>query len=241
MYNCISNIERRNNMKLTRSNKEVLGTCIQIFVFVLLIPFTVWLLRSVFHTNGTAFDSFVTEAVGKLPYGNEITAAFRAIVVGSDSEKFAQYLITLFDTFSQDMLSGMCVALCMRASRIIFKEIIPIPGIPLMQLYIGLVLGILTLSMLSDFVISVFAVCFIIILNVVLTILTVKPTWKKVLDIFLDMSLEFFNYMLLAFCVILIGFIGNGYDTSAVVTVYAVVVVLFVTQYMLRYLLVMKR
>lgn len=232
---------------------EWLGTGIQLIIFTLLFPFLVIILGMLPFADG-AIEGFADSVMSFVYLSEYVEGAVIGLNTANPAMGIVEYGTVLLDIVTANIEAFMYVGMWLYAFRVIFSEIltrqivfkhvtkiVPIfNGVPIIQVTLGLFFGALTYSMLGDRVLNVMIIAFLTVLNWVLTLIFVdKPVWKKILDAFINISMQSYLAALTAGYVIVLMFCLNGvYATvwqavTAVVTVTLLWLVYLVTQYLL--------
>lgn len=191
------------NILKSFTKSEIIASIIQILLAYIFAPIVGVIIYEIINSNnqvGEILDKFVTDTVmnfanEKVPLLEEIDRTIKMISLHEDTEKILQYVSDLIQTFETDLVVLAYIGMWIHASYVIFKELIPIPGIPLIQIILGFVMGCLTINMLNDPIMCYMSTAFLIILNIVLTIITPKSVLNKLFDIILFMTMQFFEVL----------------------------------------------
>ncbi len=191
------------NILKSFTKREIIASIIQILLAYVFAPIAGVIIYEIINSNnqvGEMLDKFVNDTVmnfasEKVPLLEEIDRTIKMISIHEDTETILQYFSDLVQTLETDLVVLAYIGMWIHASYVIFKELIPIPGIPLIQIIFGFVMGCLTINMFNDPVMCFMATAFLIILNIVLTIITPKSVLNKLFDIILLMTLQFFEVL----------------------------------------------
>ncbi len=224
---------------MSRIVKETLGTCIQLLLFVCLIPALVFFFREFLGEAGV-MDRFSGYLINVIPGAQSIDFLIKSLTHSTSFENLVILMNSMLQSMSDEFVGIMYVAMWMHAFRVIFKELLRIPGLPIWQTILGLLFGAMTLSMLNELIMAIMATLFLMVLNVVLIIITFKNPIKKFLDICFDMSLEALNVILTGCYLLLVCMLGTGATPESITPVFITIVGTWVCMNVIRYLLVMR-
>lgn len=216
--------------------KEIMGTAVQLMVVAILLPFIAILFGIILGGQDVAQQNFFSAIISMLPYSDEIQGLITGAGLASSSVTVMDYLMVVLKAVTENIMVGMYVGMWLHAFRIIFKEIVKIPGLPVIQTVVGLLFGALTLNMVQDPMMVPLVILFLVALNIVLTIIFVKKTvWQKILDLAVNLSFQCLLAALTSGYALVISMVFNGYFTDVKL---AISLIVMVTLAMIIYLII---
>lgn len=224
--------------------KELMGTAVQLMVVALLLPFIAILLGVIVQSNPDVKGSIVDSVMNMLPFADEISAVLMGVDLAAPMVTAWDYIVAVFNSVADNMMLAMYVGMWLHAFRIIFKEIVPIPGLPVFQTVCGLLFGALTLNMIHDEVLVPVILMFLFTLNIVLTIVFVRKTvWQKVLDLVLNLSFQCFLTALTSGYTLVLCMCWKGYFTDVKTAIILVVIttLIWIIYFLIQYILFIKK
>lgn len=225
--------------------EELIGTCAQICLIAILLPFIAILFGLILGGQDAAQQDFMSALISYVPFSDQIQGVFLGAELVAFDTTFTKYLSAVYEALMEDVVTAMYVGMWIHAFRIIFKEIIPLKGLPLVQIVAGLLFGAMTLSMIhnSDVVLMSSITMFILLLNVVLTLIFVdKKIWQKVLDL-IFIAFESLLVPMISGYVVVFGMVFKGYFTDVSTAVYLILAVtlLMIVYALIQYIIVVKK
>ncbi len=225
--------------------RELLATGIQLMIVAALLP-AIGILLGVINT---AFPEVISNfcsdlasmVLSEIPGSDEIQSAVTGIKASGGSVSLTTYATVVLEYLSNEMVTLMYIGSWLFAFRIIFKEMIKMPGIPILQTLCGLFFGVLTYTFFGDTVMMVMATLFIMTMDIVLTILfSRKASWKKALDLALNLSLQSVHAVLcISYAVVISScFTGSFTNVTHAVVSVAVVTLLWIIYLVVQYIVV---
>lgn len=220
--------------------RELLATGIQLMVFALLLPFMGILLGMVMEAAPAAKDKYAAAVVSYLPLADTIQAVVTGInsaMPGKSTLDFAQTLMVLLE---ENVVTAMYLGTWLYIFRVVFRELIPIRGLPIFQVVCGLFFGALTYAFLENPMMRYCAMAFLVVAAVVLTFFVQKAGWKKLLSILGGVALQSYLAILtVSYVAVLSACVQGLYANltqavTAVVTVTLLWIVYIATGYLVR-------
>ncbi len=224
--------------------KELMGTAVQLMVVALLLPFIAILLGMIVQSNPDVSGKIVDSVINILPFSDTIQNVLLGVNTASPMTTVWGYLEAVYNSVANDMMLAMYVGMWLHAFRIIFKEVIPIPGLPVFQTVCGLLFGALTLNMIHDEVMVPIILAFLMVLNIVLTIIFVhKKVWQKILDLAVNLSFQCFLTALTSGYVLVLCMCWKGYFTDVKVAIVLVIIttLIWIVYFLIQYILFIKK
>ncbi len=224
--------------------KELMGTAVQLMVVALLLPFIAILLGIIVQSNPDVSGKIVDSVINILPFSDVITSVLMGVDLAAPMTTAWDYCVAVFDAVTGNMMLAMYVGMWLHAFRIIFKEIIPIPGLPVFQTVCGLLFGALTLNMVHDEVMVPFILLFLMTLNIVLTIIFVhKKVWQKILDLAVNLSFQCFLTALTSGYALVLCMCWKGYftDVKTAIALVVITTLIWIVYFLIQYILFIKK
>lgn len=225
--------------------KELQGTCVQICIVALLLPFIAVLFGIILGGQGKSQQDFVSALISYMPYSNELQGIFSGAELVSTGTTLKSYLAVVWNTVQENAMLAIYVGMWIRAFRVIFKEIVPLKGLPLIQIICGLLFGALSLTMVNsgELGVTIMVTGFIIILNLFLSIVFVrKSVGKKILDV-VFISFECFFTPMISGYIVAFGMVFKGYITDlwTGISVMLIATGVMLLYALIQYLMVVKK
>ena len=171
--------------------REWKGTFAQLAIFALLLPFLSILLGILKIAVPESLDKLIQGAMSSIPGYDPIQGILIGLNVGDMTSASMSYIEAVMAFVLDNVETMMYLGMWLYAFRVIFKEILRIPGIPLLQVVCGLFMGALTYPMLEEPSLRLMATGFLIVLNAVITIIFVpKSLFRKIVSVALDLALQ---------------------------------------------------
>ncbi|MBR6570691.1 MAG: hypothetical protein IKK75_09585 [Clostridia bacterium] len=223
--------------------REVLGTVIQLMVFALLIPFIAIVLGIIMKASPAAKKEYADAVLSFLPLADPIQNIISGLNLAKPGASLIGYVQALFTVIEGNFIAAMYIGMWQYAFRYIFRELIPepfrLPGLPILQVVCGLLLSALTFPMLHDSNMKLMVTAFLIVLNIVLTLICVKEFWKKMLEIFCNLGLQSYLAAITIGYIASLVMVAQGYFTNLTQTLTCLgmctllLLVYLITQYLL--------
>ena len=224
--------------------KELMGTAVQLMVVALLLPFIAILLGMIVQSNPDVSGNIADSIIDILPFSDTIQNVLLGVNTASPMTTVWGYLEAVYNSVANDMMLAMYVGMWLHAFRIIFKEVIPVPGLPVFQTVCGLLFGALTLNMIHDEVMVPIILAFLMILNIVLTIVFVhKKVWMKILDLAVNLCFQCFLTALTSGYALVLCMCWKGYfaDVATAVTLIIITTLIWIVYFIIQYILFIKK
>ncbi len=217
------------------------GTMAQLMIFAALMPFIAIILGIVLDENPLAQSMFISGVLDIIPCYSEIQSALLGYETVGDG--FIVYLNKLSQAVISDIEVLTYIGMWVSAFDIIFKEWIKIPGLPILQKLTGLMMGALTVGMISDQYTRLMATGFLLILNYVLIMMAEKEKWQKIIHAVFAIPLKAYQTFLLSSYVAALCMIFQGRYTSVMQAVISICVptLLSIVFMVAEYLIVVKK
>lgn len=182
-------------MKKFMNPKEWIGTGIQLIIFAALLPFLCILLGLMMESAPAAKNEYAAAVISFIPGSDPIQNVVAGLDVAHPGASIWTYFDTLCDIVSGNIIAFTYLGLWLFAFRTIFKEmlgdVLRLRGIPILQVVCGLFFGAMTFMLLQDQAMQIIVTAFLVILNIVLTIVCFgKAWWKKLLDLLGNLALQ---------------------------------------------------
>ncbi len=219
--------------------KEVFATLIQLCVFAILIPFIGFWFSITLYDDAIK-STFLATLFNLIPYSDVIQNI--ALGVDAASMSISEYIGAMLSNLDQDISIMMYVGMWLTAFRVIFKELIELPGLPILQTLAGFAMGSLTITLINDPMMRIPAIFFLMVLNVVLIIITHKSLWRKVLEIIFFLPLQAYQAFLVSAWTAVVVMIYRGAFPSVLqgVTAFVTTTLLWIIYLTAHYLVVGK-
>ena len=198
--------------------KEWRGTLIQVFIFALLLPFLAILLGLVKEAAPEALDKLLQGAMSSIPGYDFMQEVLIGLQITDPATAAMRYTEAVIAFVTDNIYTMIYLGMWLYAFRVIFKEIIKLPGIPLLQVMCGFVMGVLTYPMLDEPMLLIMAGSFLAVLNVVITIIFVpKGMVRKIISVVIDLGLQsLLAALTIGYVVILVLSAQAGFPTIGV-------------------------
>ncbi len=219
--------------------REWKGTFAQLAIFALLLPFISIIIGMLHMTTPETFDWLIQGIVSSLPGYDPIQGLLAGLDITNPANAAKDYIEAVLNFVIGNVETMMYLGMWLYAFRMIFKEIIPLPGLPILQIVCGLFMGALTYPMLSDPPMRLMATVFLILLNAVITwIFTPKTILQKILSLAIDLGLQsVLAALTIGYVAILVLSIQGGLpDISATIGVLILVLAYWLGYQILEYL-----
>ena len=214
---------------------------IQLMVVALLLPYAAILLGIIMKAAPDAMHRFASDVLSLLPLADEVQYCVTGINTAEFGMSMMRYVENTLDVINGNMQTAMYLGAWIYAFRMIFREVLPLPlcGLTILPTFCGLLMGALSYPMLEDESTKYLVIAFLMVLNIVVTLIFVRKSfWKKLLDILVNMALGSYLAALCigyisAICGCLRGYYINATQAiTAVLVVTSLIIIYLVTQFL---------
>ncbi len=194
--------------------KNLIASVAQILIAIILLPFICFILKLILPANGISFILNLLQEIPFLDVWFDMVQKFaEAPKDGVLVQNYLQAVIQpALDGAFEALIIGMCVYACKTIGTMLY-----IRGVPVIQTVAGVFLGCITIKAIGvgDTYYSIFAIGFLVILNIVLTLLAAHgQVLQKVLGIFIGIGCQSILAGLAAAYVAALCLIINGWANS---------------------------
>ena len=212
-------------MKKLLRPRELMGTTIQLMVFAALLPFIAILLDIIMQSSPEAKDKYVGAVLGQLPLVEPIQNVIGGMDLARPGMAVGQYLLEMYRVLEGNIVAAIYLGTWLYIFRVVFSELIKIPGVPIFQVVCGLFFGAFTYAIVSDPVMRLCAISFLVVASVVVTFFVDKEGWKKFLSMLIGILAQSYLSVLVISYVAVLAACFKGLFANLTQSITAVVIV----------------
>ena len=227
-------------MKKLLRPRELMGTGIQLMVFALLMPFLAILLDIIMESSPEAKEQYAGAVLSQLPLVEPVQNVITGMDLATPGRTVGMYLFEMYKVLEGNMVTAMYLGTWLYIFRVVFSELIHIPGLPIFQVVCGLFFGALTYGMIGDPVGQLCAFTFLVVASVVVTFFVKKDGWKKALSMIIGIGAQsYLSILVISYVAVLAacfrGLFANLTQSITAVVIVALLMAIYVfTGYILR-------